>query len=98
VLVRKHGLDRNEARLRVDGWRAVAELVPTSEAVFQAALELAGDHNLQIYDAIILAGAVHARCDVLLSEDMQSGFTWRGVQVIDPFAPDPGSRVAALLR
>lgn len=68
------------------------------ETVFESALQLATEHRLQIYDAIILASAVQAGADILLSEDMQHGFTWRGVAVVNPFAPEPDPRIAALLR
>ncbi len=45
----------------------------------------------------MLAGAAQAGCRVLLSaanakrfgEDMQHGFTWRGITVRNPFQPDP---------
>jgi hypothetical protein len=44
---------------------------------------------LAIWDAIILAAASEAGCRVLLSEDMQEGFTWGGVTIINPFAFSP---------
>lgn len=78
-------------------WRSVAETVPTTEALFVSALELASDHQLQIDDAIILSAAAHARCDLLASEDMQDGFTWRGVTVANPFAATLKPRLAKLL-
>lgn len=86
VLVRKHHLSRTETQARTQKWRAFAELVPTDEIVFTAALELASGHQFPIYDAIILAAAVESRSDLLLSEDMQDGFAWRGVTVANPFA------------
>jgi predicted nucleic acid-binding protein len=97
VLVRKHQLDRSEAQSRVEAWCAFAHPVPTGETVFNAALELASDHQLQIYDAIILAAAAQAQCDLLLSEDLQDGFAWRGVTVANPFADKLEPRLARLL-
>lgn len=47
---------------------------------------LAAGHGLQIWEAIILAVSAEARCRLLLSEDMQDGFTWRGLTVVNPFA------------
>jgi predicted nucleic acid-binding protein len=40
----------------------------------------------------MLAAAAQAGCRLLLSEDMQDGFTWRGVTIRNPFAatPPPG--------
>ena len=97
VLVRKVRLTPAEASARVRLWARNAELVDTNAATFEAALELAGDHNLQIFDALILAAAVEARCDLLLSEDLQDGFAWRGVVVTNPFGDAPERRVAELL-
>ncbi len=50
------------------------------------AADLANDHRLGIWDAVILSAASRAGCRMLLSEDMQNGFTWGGVTVVDPFA------------
>jgi predicted nucleic acid-binding protein len=61
-------------------------LIETSPAVLLAAIELATQHRLGIWGAVILAGAAAAGCRFLLSEDMQSGFTWSGVTVTDPFS------------
>ena len=36
-------------------------------------------------DALIMAVAADNHCRFLLTEDLQSGFTWRGVTVINPF-------------
>jgi len=97
VLVRKAGLDPARAADRVRLWADRAELVDTNGPVFDAALGLAADHGLQIFDAIILAAAVEARCDLLLSEDLQDGFAWRGVVVSDPFGAGPDGRLGRLL-
>ncbi len=47
-------------------------------------------------DALILNAAAEAGCELLLSEDMASGFAWRGTVVVNPFAPSPGERLARL--
>jgi predicted nucleic acid-binding protein len=41
---------------------------------------------LGVWDAVVLAATSKAGCRVLLSEDLQEGFTWGGVTVVDPFA------------
>lgn len=51
-----------------------------------AATDLALDHGLAIWDAVIFAAAAEVGCRLLLSEDLQDGFTWRGVSVVNPFA------------
>ena len=49
-------------------------------------LDLSVDHQLFMWDAVMVAAAAHARCRLLLSEDLQEGFTWGGVTVVNPFA------------
>jgi predicted nucleic acid-binding protein len=47
---------------------------------------LAGDHRLSFYDALIVAAAVEAGCDILYSEDLQHGRTIGGLAIVNPFA------------
>jgi predicted nucleic acid-binding protein len=85
VLLRS-GRSRTEARRATTEWRANVDVAPTSGAVLTAALEPAVQHQLQIWDAIILAAAAWAGCTLLLSEDFQHGFAWGAVTVVNPFA------------
>ena len=55
------------------------------------------DHQLQFWDSLILAIAAQARCRVLLSEDMQQGFTWGGVTVVNPYSTNPHALLEQLL-
>jgi len=78
------------AREAILGWADSFNVADSSWGAFQAALDLSVDHGLQIWDALILSVAAENRCRLLLSEDLQSGFTWRGVTVVNPFAvPQP---------
>jgi predicted nucleic acid-binding protein len=83
--VRKAGRPSALARAAVLAWRDAFPLIDTSAAVLMAAADLATDHSLNIWDAIILAAAAEGDCRLLLSEDLQDGFTWRGVTVTNPF-------------
>jgi len=85
VLVRKGGRDTQAAQLAVAAWAARASLVATTDTMLQDGMVLATQHRLAIWDAIILAAAAEAGCGALYSEDMQPGFTWRGVTVQNPF-------------
>lgn len=87
LLVRKAGRDRQSARQAVLGWSDAFPLIETSAAVLIEGAGLSADHNLGIWDAIILAAAAQGGCRLLLSEDFQDGFTWRGVTVTNPFSP-----------
>jgi predicted nucleic acid-binding protein len=97
LLVRKAGRPASKARGAILGWRDAFPLIETSEAVILSAVELATDHRLGIWDAVILSAAGEAGCRLLLSEDLQEGFTWNGVTVTNPFAPSKHELLAALL-
>ncbi len=98
VLTRKAGWSASDALMQVMKWRDFAEPVETSETVLDAALHLSSIHKLRIWDALILAAAAEAGCRLLLSEDMQDGFTWRGVTVVNPFAEPRSPLLEEVLR
>jgi predicted nucleic acid-binding protein len=58
----------------------------TAPGVLVVAADLAATHQLDIWDAVILSAASAAGCSLLLSEDLQDGFIWGGVTVVNPFA------------
>jgi predicted nucleic acid-binding protein len=95
LLVKKAGRKPADARVAVLGWRNAFALVETSAAVMMAALDLASRH-FSIWDAVILNAAAEAGCGLLLSEDMQSGFVWKGVTVVNPFASPVHPLLAAI--
>ena len=97
VLVRKAGRSRNDARDALLSWQDTFPLAETSPAVMLTASDLATDHRLGIWDAVILSAASEAKCRLLLSEDLQAGFTWGGVTVANPFAPARHALLSALL-
>ena len=47
--------------------------VPLSVTTHETALMLASANSLSFYDALIVASAMEAGCDTLLTEDMQDG-------------------------
>jgi predicted nucleic acid-binding protein len=97
VLIRKAGRSRHDARDSVLAWRDAFPLVETSPDVMLAAADLAIDHRLGIWDAVIFAATSKVGCRVLLSEDLQEGFTWGGVTVVNPFASARHPLLRALL-
>jgi predicted nucleic acid-binding protein len=85
-MVRKALRSAASAHVAILSWCDAFSLSETSGAVMLAASDLAVTHKLGIWDAVILSSAAEAGCRLLLSEDMQDGFTWRGVTVTNPFA------------
>jgi len=90
VLTGKAKREANDTREAIMAWADSFEVADSSWSAFQAAMDLAIDHKLQIWDALIMAVAAENRCRILLSADLQNGFTWRGVTVVNPFA-EPSS-------
>jgi predicted nucleic acid-binding protein len=78
------------------GWRDIGEaiadvltlvdppLVLTLD-LHNAARVLAEEQQLSFYDALIVASAIEAGCDVLYSEDMQHGRSIGGLSIVNPF-------------
>jgi predicted nucleic acid-binding protein len=97
LLVRKAGRAPARARKAILGWQDSFALIETSAEVMLAATDLATDHQLRIWDAVILSAAAEAGCRLLLSEDLQEGFTWKGVTVTNPFATRRHELLTALL-
>jgi len=97
VLIRKAKRGPVRVREAVLSWRDAYTVVETSAAVVVNATDLASDHGLTIWDSVVLAASAEAECRLLLSEDLQEGFTWRGVTVTNPFAATLHPILAALL-
>jgi predicted nucleic acid-binding protein len=87
VLVLKAKRPAASARDAILGWQDAYPLSETSAIVMVNAIDLATDHRLRIWDAVILSATAEAGCRLLLSEDLQDGFTWRGVTATNPFGP-----------
>ncbi len=43
------------------------------------------EHKPAFWDAMVVQMALQADCDILLSEDMQTGRRFAGVEVVNPF-------------
>jgi predicted nucleic acid-binding protein len=97
VLTRKARKSRSDAAAAVLSWGDAFPLIETSNDVLLAATDLAGAHRLGLWDSVMLSAAADARCRLLLSEDLQDGFTWRGVSVTNPFTSPRHALLEALL-
>lgn len=86
VLVRKAGKPKPAARDAILGWKNAFLVIDTSPEMLVRAIDLSIDHDLSIWDAVILAAAVGVECRILISENLQDGFTWGGCTVVNPFA------------
>ncbi len=77
-------------------WQEIAEAVADILALIDpprtlaltthlSALALARDHGIGFYDALIVAAAGEAGCDLLYSEDLQDGRAFGGLKIVNPF-------------
>lgn len=84
TLIRKGGRSRADAARIIDDWLETSHVCGATPEIIRSACTLAELHGLQTYDAITLCSVV-GFADILLSEDMQDGFVWNGVRVVNPF-------------
>jgi predicted nucleic acid-binding protein len=89
--------NRELARERILRCLDEFDAIAPSTETFVDAIDLATEHKLQFWDALIVATAAIGGCSLLLSEDMQDGFAWRGVTVVNPFAKKLHKRLARVL-
>ena len=85
VLTSKIKKSGSEVRELLLSWSDGVVVADTTWTAFQSAMDLSVDHQISMWDALILAVAAENKCRLLLSEDFQNGFTWRGVTVVNPF-------------
>ena len=82
------GFDGREAREIVRelmAWKPI----PVDRTVLERAWSLEDRYSLSWWDALIVAAAQTAECDVLLTEDLQHGQVFGTIRVVSPFAkPD----------
>ena len=46
---------------------------------------LSEEHQLSVYDALIVAAAIEAECDTLFTEDLQHGRKFGDLTIVNPF-------------
>ena len=85
VLTSKLKRSSADARELLLSWSDAVVVADTTWAAFQSAMDLTVDHQISMWDALIMSVAAENKCRLLISEDFQNGFTWRGVTVVNPF-------------
>ena len=86
VLRRKQQRDWQEiAEAIFDVLAVVDPPLPLTFDLHIAARALAEDHQLSLYDALIVAAAIEAGCDTLFTEDMQHGRNFGNLTIVNPF-------------
>lgn len=89
VLHRKHGLGWELVAQRVAKLRETLDPVfPLDVETHTKALSLTQSYGFGFYDCLIIASALEAECDTLLTEDLQDGQRIEHLTVVNPFKPD----------
>jgi predicted nucleic acid-binding protein len=85
VLTSKLKKSSADARQLLLSWSDAVIVAETTWTAFQSAMDLTVDNQISMWDALIVSVAAENKCRLLISEDFQNGFTWRGVNVVNPF-------------
>ncbi len=64
---------------------ALGPVRPVDVEIHLHAVALASAHGFSFYDALIVASALAAGCDTLLTEDLQAGRRVDGLTIVNPF-------------
>ena len=83
--VRDRRLDPAAAE-QVVGELARLPVVALDAPLVRAAIATSQRHQISYWDALIVEAAATAGCDALLTEDLATGSTIRGVHIENPFA------------
>ena len=87
VLRRKFGFEWDAVAEAISDMRIALDPVrPIDVGTHEAAVALARSYGFGIYDALIVASALEAGCDTLLTEDLQAGQRIAGLTIVNPFA------------
>lgn len=88
VARRKMRLSFADTRVFLATLRSLLTVHPLTTETHETGLALAERYGFSIYDAMIVASALQAGCNTLLSEDMQDGLTLQeGLRIVNPFRP-----------
>jgi predicted nucleic acid-binding protein len=85
VCLRKLSFTREQAYAFARALMDRTEVLPLDESTIDRAATLAIRYQLSHWDALIVASAVLAGCEVLYSEDLQDGQVFDQLRVANPF-------------
>ena len=89
VALGKKAVDFLEVREILSILRAVCTVKPLDLETHELGLDVAERYRFSIYDSMIIAAALKARCSILYTEDLSSGQRIEALTVCDPFTPRP---------
>jgi len=60
-------------------------VIQQSPGLIRRAVEIKATYRISFWDACIIAAAEHAKCNIILSEDMSTGQFYSGIAMQNPF-------------
>ena len=85
VALNKLKLPAQHVRSQLDLYEQF-EVVQVTPSIIHAGLDIHQTRSVSFYDAIVLASAHAAGCDVIWTEDMNAGEVINGVSIANPFS------------
>jgi predicted nucleic acid-binding protein len=85
VASRKRRMKLPEIREMTNTFRALCQVEPITVETHDLGLAIGERFGFSIYDALIVASAQIAQCEILYSEDFQNGLTIEKLVILNPF-------------
>jgi len=86
VMRKKHKADKKDLIRAAALWLEKCRIQPVILSTVKTASRLIDRYDFQLFDGLIVAAALEARCDILYSEDMQHGQLIDGtLKILNPF-------------
>lgn len=85
AVTRKLGVSADLARRKTEIFARLHIVTPGVDDIL-GAIDLHRLHGLSFWDALVVRAALASRCVRLLSEDLQPGRRFDGLEVVNPFA------------
>ena len=86
TLTKKIGIASEAAMEEISSYAAGFKVVEISSSLVLRAIQIREECQLSYWDALIIAAAEAASCEIVWSEDMNAGQVYGGVTVRNPFA------------
>jgi predicted nucleic acid-binding protein len=62
------------------------EVIRQSPALIRRSVEIKASYQISFWDACIISAAEHAKCHIILSEDLNAGQFYSGIAMENPFS------------
>lgn len=88
VVTKKLGVEPIIAKGMIHGFESF-EIVVIDLALIKDAIDCSVLNKISFWDALIVAGAESAKCETIWTEDLGSGQTINGIQIVNPLKNEP---------